>query len=123
METKTLTLTDFLLARIAEDEASIEGDWADGYGLHIISTTMHERMGRECEAKRRLVEMHEPVRWRLGGSTNPFTGKVTEEQFICSECSGDDDPYIDQVDYPCQTIRTVAAVYSDHPDSRDEWTV
>ena len=51
------TLPEFLLARIAEDEADIEGDWAGGDGgLHIISAPMHDRLIRDCEAKRRIVE-------------------------------------------------------------------
>jgi hypothetical protein len=50
-------VTEFLLARIAEDEANIEGDWAAGDGgLHIISTHMHDRMVAQCAAMRKIVE-------------------------------------------------------------------
>lgn len=41
MTTQTLTITEFLLARIAEDEA-----WADS------------RNAAECTAKRKIVELH-----------------------------------------------------------------
>ena len=53
---ETLTITDFLRARIAEDEANIEGDWAGGDGgLHILSAPMHERLLAECNAKRQIL--------------------------------------------------------------------
>ena len=48
-------MTEFLLARIAEDEGKIHGDWSDGRGLHIITEEMFDRMLAECEAKRRIV--------------------------------------------------------------------
>jgi hypothetical protein len=55
-EASTLTVTEFVEARIAEDEANIEGDWAAGDGgLHIISTPMHDRMVAQCAAMREVV--------------------------------------------------------------------
>lgn len=45
------TLTDFLLARIAEDEADVADPAA---ALHYAP----DRVLAECEAKRRIVERH-----------------------------------------------------------------
>lgn len=57
--TQTLTLTDFLLQRIAEDEAEVQNALA----LHGSGTTWRlghaldpARVLAECEAKRRTVE-------------------------------------------------------------------
>jgi hypothetical protein len=51
-DTRTMTLTDFLLARIAEDEACADGlEWDDGNPVHQTA-----RVLAECEAKRRIVE-------------------------------------------------------------------
>jgi len=46
-----MTLTEFLLARIAEDEADVP---TLGYTMHLTP----ERRLAECEAKRRIVELH-----------------------------------------------------------------
>jgi hypothetical protein len=51
-DTRTMTLTDFLLARIAEDEACADGlEWDDGNPVHQTA-----RVLAECEAKRQIVE-------------------------------------------------------------------
>jgi hypothetical protein len=55
------TLTEFLLARIAEDELSAFGNRADGYTLAVVdgvtgTTVGGARLRAECEAKRRIVE-------------------------------------------------------------------
>lgn len=93
MTTGTLTLTAFLLARIAEDEENVEGDWLGGDGgLHIISTPMHQRLRAECEAKRRIVALFPHAAdgdgWNNAG-----------EEVLC----------------------LLALPYADHPDYREEW--
>ncbi|GAA1138517.1 DUF6221 family protein [Nocardioides aquiterrae] len=89
-----MTLTDFLLARIAEDVAGAEaadavpapwGFWDDG------------RVLAECEAKRRIVGLH--------GRVDP--------------CDAHDGATLETVE--CDTLRALAAVYADHPDYREEW--
>lgn len=90
-----MTITEFLLARIAEDEANIEGDWLAGDGgLHIISTPMHERLTRECAAKRRIVE-----RAQL------YADASNLDHFDAAYATG--------LDY---AVEVLAAVYADHPD-------
>lgn len=154
------TLTDFLLARIAEDEAvaraaspspwqygtveSVAGgslydatrmigavhyeqpedhdgrivrhllsDEANANGVHIAR---HDpaRVLAECEAKRRIVQMHRP------------SGEFDSD--ACILCQWDIDceaPRADHHDgagsFPCDTVKVLAAIYSDHPEWRDEW--
>lgn len=118
-----MSLTEFLLARIAEDEARAplvdqcpynlgditeEEDWA---GVHWTSA----RVLAECEAKRRIVAEHAPFE-------RPYYDRAASEFRTgtagCGRCISDDR---DVVDWPCATMRALAAVYADHPDYREEW--
>lgn len=96
-------LADFLLARIAEDEARAE--YVHDYGSW--SSTDHYTPARvlaECEAKRRIVDLHAPIE----GAVWP----------TCSCCGmyGEAD-----VDWPCATLRALALPYADHDDYREEF--
>lgn len=132
-------LVEFLLARIGEDEESARqagsGEWeswshrAGGVDLRDlvenrkrfaeVPSDRDEHIARhnparvlaECAAKRRIVELHSPVEDQ--GAT------------VCSECGPDEDVRFRVEAYgrgwPCPTIRTLATVYVDHPDYREEW--
>lgn len=133
-------LVEFLLARIAEDENVARnhptpGPWkiaeVTGYrepryqvgpvreddgGLVATEAQYFERWQparvlAECEAKRRIVEMH-----RADGA--PVVDLLGMEYEFCWTCS-DSGP--DAQAWPCDTIKALAAVYADHPDYRDEW--
>lgn len=149
-----MSITDFLNARIAEDEAvaralladlsaQIEEDhagevdekgpmtparllsaqlWAhyDGQskrrsfakGQQIATLANPARVLAECAAKRAIVELHQPyeiVQRMAHGDIYP-----------CLECGSVDDAV---VEWPCRTLRTLAAVYADHPAHLDEWRV
>ena len=112
-----MTLTEFLLARIAEDESAVEdwpidgpwgahpdgGMWVDSYARPIYAP--RARVLAEVEAKRRIVEdVH-------------FDGSGDYVQPWCSTCSDDEN----LVDLPCQTLRLLALPYADHPDCDEEW--
>lgn len=118
-----MTITEFLLARIAEDEAHatrVPTDWlypedypalemteiGPGHTL-IVSPT---RVLAECQAKRAIIARHSEV--SDDGSPDPVPWDVT--------CSGGD---YDIIRYPetCPELRFLAAVYADHPDYREEW--
>lgn len=96
-------LTDFLLARIAEDEAAASKagsftPWTatfqnDNYG-HL--TVQPDRVLGECEAKRRIVEM-EP------------------------DCAFDRFQRVAWDYHHETTLRFLALPYADHPDYREEW--
>jgi hypothetical protein len=98
-----VTLTEFLLARITEDEAvasrggrhNAPGVFAnDNYGCLLVDPA---RILAECEVKRWIIGLH-LIGW---------------------------DPY-DAHDvvlhsHDRDTMRALVLPYSDHPDCRDEW--
>jgi Family of unknown function (DUF6221) len=92
MATEWTTLVDFLLARIAEDEAAAYGDIA----LRVVA---------DCEAMRRVVELHQPFHYG-GGSRGGA---------VCCWTCGRGFPF------PCPTLGVLASPYADHPDFRGEW--
>jgi hypothetical protein len=134
MTASTLALTEFLLARIAEDEEraqfvarQIEGNnwapfepwklsWHDEYDLLCIEPS---RALAECEAKRRIVELH-PI-YRGPRIQQVQSGGV---DFGCETCHAldriNDDSIIEALGY-CDTLLAMAPPYADHPDYREEW--
>lgn len=95
-----VTLTDFLLARIAEDE-----EWAkhrDIVTFGLDDSHMNPaRVLAECEAKRRIVQR-------------------------CAEVMGESDPRASLDDEGWASLMwemmyDLATVYVDHPDYREEW--
>ncbi|CAI9417307.1 DUF6221 family protein [Nocardioides sp. T2.26MG-1] len=106
-----MTIVEFLLARIAEDER-------DGCPCRFVDEDRDicdDRWRAECGAKRQIIALHEQ------GDGVSYRG--TE---FCSRCtaSGEypaDDAYTDEQNWPCPTLRALAAVYADHPDYRQEW--
>ena len=98
IEGAPVSITEFLLSRIAEDEAEsalmgglpyYDGGWPLEHEEHIRA---------ECVAKRAIVEM---------------------------QAANDGDRHQPGFHYKAQliedVIRTLAAVYADHPDYRERW--
>jgi hypothetical protein len=136
-DTQTLALTEFLLARIAEDEAAAlackgRGEWVQAtdrgiatvHGIRIADThalaTAHiarhdpARVLAESKAKRRIVERHEGVADSTAyGSPTGYACRVCLKFHADYDCENEQ--------WPCATIRALAAVYADHPDYREEW--
>ena len=121
MTTGTLTLAAFLLERIAEDEEGARLELAMEPGRTFLAQQWHDIMRRvlaECEAKRRIVEIHvvgDPDEW-------------APEQWACRLCQWDEDCDSPKQDhqygagrFPCATLRTLAAIYADHPDYDESW--
>ena len=102
-----MTLTEFLLARIAEDESRAESvrDFIPEFGDQgeYINPA---RVLAECEAKRRIVELHS---WGEGHECSVFDGSGEVDN--CRYVIGDE----------CSTMQLLASVYADHPDFRSEW--
>jgi len=117
------TLTEFLLARIAEDEAIAWRMTSAPYWnidtpdkasfIHFLD---YDRILAECEAKRRIVERHH----------------VREVSPSCAECGG----YTATADsvsgivhhgyaipWPCPTLKFLVLPYADHPSYRPEWAL
>lgn len=102
------TLADFILARIAEDEAvareaTQRGRWADDDTTPWVCdeqtdhVAMHPaRVLAQCEAVRRIVEEHADV----------------------DPCDAHDASF-ETID--CDTLRALALPYADHPEFREEW--
>jgi hypothetical protein len=104
-----VTLTEFLLARIEEDEAvarAVESSTRRGWEGHQLSR--HDwgvdipgaRVLAECEAKRQLVEWARYDDWTDPG----YNGHLSA-------------PGSDRGD----VLGWLGAVYADHPDYQEEW--
>lgn len=95
-----MTLTEFLLARIAEDEAATVG--------HLDNYVQRARA--ECEAKRRIVDAHLAQRAKGKELAEDLgaTGAVLAMAGI----------WMAATELSCLHL---AAVYADHPDYREEW--
>jgi len=129
-----MDLSDFLLARIADDERAAQSEWdwmIERHGPDFWSTgegavmdsewsletdrdaTLHvspRRVLAECGAKRRIVELHrEELIERLD---DEFPG--TPYDALC---------VVDNDDFPCTTLRLLALPYAEHPDYDPEWKV
>jgi len=169
MTTTTLTLTEFLLARIAEDEAvareasrapwtvgaldiprgvSVNCNMQDGGASWDFvaawdfdgpdaenATTDAEHIARhdparvlaECEAKRRIVELHTKLQEYQDECCSVLVGPF---KFVDGPLEAGTDSlgeltirkaFATQEVYGCETMMYLAAVYSDHPDYREEW--
>jgi hypothetical protein len=103
-------LTKFGYARLAEDERAdwhvydcAGMDFGDGCGCGVP-----ERMRREVAVKRKILALHEPLPSSYG------------EPSVCPSCWPQ--PWVGTHPLaPCPTMRHLVAVYSNHPDYRDEW--
>lgn len=139
-----MTLTEFLLARIAEDEAvarDAQADammgarwkhWPEDVYTEIQATVLGStrRVLAECDAKRRIVEFHKawpvlvetpPAFETIGGDfdINSVTFRASQQMawFTQEEYRkrfGDEPP-------TAPMLATMAAVYADHPDYDEAW--
>jgi len=122
----TTTLTEFLRARIAEDEAVFKAwrhepwtpmheDSANGLDADHDGPMIHPgRVRAECEAKRQIVALHQsryasPSCRECGG----YTATASEVAGIVHH------GYL--TPWPCPTVRLLALAYADHPDYLPEW--
>ena len=118
--TGTLTITDFLLARITEDEAAAgsyhrllcmrtacdsEGCvWDEQERMadeRVCTCGYPARVLAECKAKRAIVGNHD-------GERSSTTGDY---------CATEDGRY----EIPCPDLRYLATVYASHPDYDPAW--
>lgn len=102
-----MTITEFLLARVAEDEEAA----LDGFSPWALA---------ECEAKRRIVEAHPASRPSPPAAYNP-------REPACGTCvtqvgNGLRFPRVEiHLPHPCPTLLALASAYANHPDYRQEW--
>lgn len=97
-----MTLTKFLLARIAEDEeeryTAADPDRSPFTPARVLA---------ECEAKRRIVALYLGF-WEIAkniGLDDPDAANVARNMYAGLY----------------EALRALAVVYADHPDYRDEW--
>lgn len=115
-------IVDFLLARIAEDEADAHhvSRWAtfiagDG-GLSGGYTSMEGRVLAECQAKRAIIE-HEFD--NIAEDDAEYGDGCTVEELRAGACR---DPRVSKLAAGGDPIlRDLALLYADHPDYRQEW--
>lgn len=141
------TLTEFLLARIEEEEGVArhptprDADlddvtfWDEVADAQLHTAECGYRMGEfsdpcrcnaparvlaECEAKRRIVEHHE---YGMGYRSLPWSWGAEEEAYeVCGACyERDADGYASNAKAPCLTLRLLALPYADHPDYQEAW--
>lgn len=120
-----MTLTEFLTARLDEDEAWARGQQearraqalaarsAFGVSHLVVGDRLNPaRALAEVAAKRAIVALHEPF--------EPYGGLGWKCE-TCAENSEADYDGSPMIEWPCMTVRYLASVYVDHPDYRDEW--
>lgn len=96
-------------------------DDCDQYRTHAYLEADHivrhdpTRVLAECEAKRRIVEIHVPWGFEYSGGEG------------CARCVSPDDYTTtrlpDTERFPCPTLRALAQPYRDHPDFKPEWVI
>jgi hypothetical protein len=105
-----MNITEFLEARIAEDEREAGSGWStlgdgrwerDNYGRNMLTPSA---VLAECAAKREIIQQHP-------GDSEGYCYDPVMHQRGC------------QWTWPCPTLTALAAVYKDHPDYRQEWAV
>jgi hypothetical protein len=131
-------ITEFLLARIAEDEAAAKAAtpgpwyWDDVYGLrtrsvqhtwgvnhdHVEDNTVLQGLGYDTggidgePADLDHVTRYAPERAR---------SEVWAKRQIMSNHPGGNACWHDGHGDPCWDLRALASVYADHPDYKPEW--
>ena len=98
-ETKALTLTEFLAARIDEDEGRAQK--AQRYAGSELWVMGPMRVLAECAAKRRIMEDFEEYTSDYRAAPSDFAAGRRHAALLA--------------------LTRVAAVYADHPDYRPEW--
>ena len=107
-------LTAFLTARLDEDEASardVRYIWPTSFEI----TLNPARVLREVEAGRAILTLHNRTHECPIGSAEQSAVKGPW-LYIASE-----HVEVAGTEWPCTTLRHLAAVYSGHPDYRQEW--
>lgn len=102
-------LTEFLLARVADDLLD-----AAGYGDDGTPGTWSHWARAVCEAHRLIVAAH-PL--TTDAISQGYVGKSAG--FGCSTCHDWDG--MTEALGNCETLRALAQPYADHPDYREEW--
>ena len=103
------------MARVESVTADEPDDITDGTAVaEHIARHDPARVLAECEAKRRIVELH----W--GRRTWVEAESPVPGAYVCDFCSADDAPP-DWTLYPCDHLRLLALPYADHDSYQESW--
>lgn len=103
-------LTDFLLARITEDEDRLVHEYdCDRFNTYGYGTRLGDC---DCAAQRHLLAECEAKRWIVRDATSQLAGRHIEG----AQSDGDDGPWMAD-----HVLRLLALPYADHPDYREAW--
>lgn len=125
-----VTLVEFLLARIAEDEQTARraalhlernpSRLYDGtppeWVAHVRGVGSPERVARECAAKRHIVEMHEEHRSRVMAYRSPRWADVWTDADKVDHKKAEARHRVSE-----DVLHALAAPYADHPDYDEAW--
>jgi Family of unknown function (DUF6221) len=100
-------LTEFLNARLTEDELLIRRYWANEVVAGLGAPFDLARFLYDCVSKRMIVALHTP-----SSEADPAQPAVGLRKYICAH---------DRSPYPCLTLRALAIPYADHPEFREDW--
>ncbi len=125
------TLTDFLLARIAEDEERADRVEFRPYVGEGTPESMESRVLAECEAKRRIVAVESGERAKRDAPDHRRAwedGRVTisfwESGMLRTLTDEARDAFIAEWYEPAppsHVLRLLALPYAYHPDYREDW--
>jgi hypothetical protein len=104
-------LIAFIKARLDEDERYLNSN-----RRHLWT----ERPLREVAFKRAILRMHEPV--PFWGNNPPPRSRQTAGNVKAWYCECQCPDGVIEGEYPCDTARILAAVWSDHDQYRQEWS-
>ncbi|UXM92517.1 DUF6221 family protein [Paenarthrobacter sp. JL.01a] len=134
-----MTITEFLQARIAEDEAlatkaarGSDGEWHRGHGwmpdedecrVEGDSIVIYDEGGHDPNQAEHIAR-HDPARVLAECAAKRAIIELHRRLFaaphsICNRCT--DYTTGDADDYPCDTLCALATIYKDHPDYQQEW--
>jgi hypothetical protein len=118
-----VTLTEFLNARLDDDEAGVRMMMATEARDHMTNrfygSNLAERMLREVAAKRAILALHEPV--PFWGNNPPSRAQQTRDNVRAWYCECQCLDGVIEGEWPCGTVRALVSVYSDHEDFNEEW--
>lgn len=78
------------------------------------------RVLAECEAKRKLVELHRRI-WLTPGAPYFNDAHLTKDPMpICCSCAPETQ-FRRATSWPCRTLKALALPYVDRPGYREEW--
>lgn len=145
MTTPPPTLAEFLLARIAEDEARVDTipDWyctdsarGEGWGSRGNCPLCDRYMfdGTEAATKdamwEHMEDVHRRTRVRADCEAKRRIVALHDNRYLLGECTSCADGWRDLTSgegsheplaYPCPTLRALALPFADHPDYDESW--